>query len=140
MVEYLVRRTDTPFVANVANYTLPPKFMMLIVEAFDGYKVPLGHLDNYKSLMKLHNIPDEIMCRVFPTTLSINSLEDRDHTHGVGKSGSVSPRVDNSSTIGFCCQYYSMLLAINNLYNKMIYNSNLKNKQNNFCFSRFRSF
>ena len=29
----------------------------------------MDHLDTYKSLMQLHNVPEEIMCRVFPTTL-----------------------------------------------------------------------
>ena len=42
---------------------------MLIVEAFDGCKVLLDHLDTYKSLIQLDNRLDEIMCRAFPTTL-----------------------------------------------------------------------
>ena len=69
MVDYLVRRTDTPFVADVVNYPLPSKFKMPTVEIFDGTKDPLDHLDTYKSLMQLHNVFDEIMCRAFFTTL-----------------------------------------------------------------------
>ena len=68
-VDYLVRQTDTPFKPDVANYPLPQKFKMPSMETFDGKKDPLDHLETYKTLMQLHNVPDEIMCRVFPTTL-----------------------------------------------------------------------
>ena len=50
-VDYLVRRTDTPFKPNVANYPLPQKFKMPSVETFDGKKDPLDHLETYKTLM-----------------------------------------------------------------------------------------
>ena len=68
-VDYLVRRTDTPFKPDVANYPLPQKFKMPSVETFDGKKDPFDHLETYKTLMQLHRVPDEIMCRAFPTTL-----------------------------------------------------------------------
>ena len=39
------------------------------VEAYDGSQNPLDHLESFKTLMHLQGILDEIMCRVFPTTL-----------------------------------------------------------------------
>lgn len=39
------------------------------LEAYDGSKDPLDHLETFKTLMHLQGVPDEIMCRVFPTTL-----------------------------------------------------------------------
>ena len=39
------------------------------VENYDGNKDPLDRLKSFKTLMHLQGIPDEIMCRAFPTTL-----------------------------------------------------------------------
>ena len=39
------------------------------VENYDGSKDPLDHLKSFKTLMHLQGIPDEIMCKAFPTTL-----------------------------------------------------------------------
>jgi len=39
------------------------------VENYDGSKDPLNLLDSFKTLMHLQGVPDEIMCRAFPTTL-----------------------------------------------------------------------
>ncbi|XP_075670419.1 uncharacterized protein LOC142640227 [Castanea sativa] len=48
---------------------LPPKFRMSQIEAYDGSKDPLDHLESFKTLMHLQGVADEIMCRAFPTTL-----------------------------------------------------------------------
>ena len=65
----LVHRIDSPFTASVTSFPLPPKFCMPQVENYDGYKDPLDHLESFKTLMHLQGVPDEIMCRAFPTTL-----------------------------------------------------------------------
>ena len=39
------------------------------VEAFDGVKDPVDHLNTYKNQMELHGYPDPIRCRAFATTL-----------------------------------------------------------------------
>uniref|UniRef100_A0A2N9IUL1 Retrotransposon gag domain-containing protein n=1 Tax=Fagus sylvatica TaxID=28930 RepID=A0A2N9IUL1_FAGSY len=39
------------------------------LENFDGTKDPLDHLESFKTMMCLQGVPDEIMCRAFPTTL-----------------------------------------------------------------------
>ena len=39
------------------------------MENYDGSKDPLDHLEFFKTLMHLQGIPDEIVCRTFPTTL-----------------------------------------------------------------------
>ena len=39
------------------------------MENYDGSKDPLDHLEFFKTLMHLQRVPDEIMCRAFPTML-----------------------------------------------------------------------
>ena len=65
----LVNRTDSPFTISVNCFPLSPKFRMPQVENYDRIKYPLDHLESFKTLMNLQGIPDEIMCRAFPTTL-----------------------------------------------------------------------
>ena len=65
----LVNRTDSPFTIQVNSYPLPQKFRMLQVESYDGIKDPLDHLETFKTMMHLQGVPDEVMCRAFPTTL-----------------------------------------------------------------------
>lgn len=42
---------------------------MLQVEAYDGLRDSLNRLESFKTLMRLHEVSDEIMCKAFPTTL-----------------------------------------------------------------------
>ena len=65
----LVNRTDSPFTISVNSCPLPQKFRMPQIESYDGIKGPLDHLETFKTLMHFQGIPDEIMCRAFPTTL-----------------------------------------------------------------------
>ena len=65
----LVHRTDSPFIASVTLFPLPPKFRMPQVESYGGFKDPLNHIESFKTLMHLQGVADEIMCRAFPTTL-----------------------------------------------------------------------
>ena len=39
------------------------------VEAYDGSKNPLDHLESFKTLMHLQGMADEIICKAFPTML-----------------------------------------------------------------------
>ena len=65
----LVNRTDSPFTIPVNSCSLPQKFRMPQIESYDGVKDPLDHLETFKTLMHLQGVPDEIMCRAFPTML-----------------------------------------------------------------------
>ena len=62
-------RTDSPFTAVVNSFPLPHKFRMPHIDSYDGVKDPLDHLETFKTLMHFQGVADEIMCRVFPTTL-----------------------------------------------------------------------
>ena len=64
-----VHTTDSPFTKPVISFPLPSKFRMPSLETFDGSKDPLDHLESFKTVMCLQGVPDEIMCRAFPTTL-----------------------------------------------------------------------
>ena len=65
----LVHRIDSPFTAFVTSFPLPQKFRMPQVENYDESKDPLDHLESFKTLMHLQEVPYEIICRAFPTTL-----------------------------------------------------------------------
>ena len=65
----LVNRTDSPFTISVNSCPLPQKFRMPQIESYDGVMDPFDHLETFKTLMHLQGVPDEIMCRAFPTTL-----------------------------------------------------------------------
>ena len=68
-IDDLVQGTDSPFTKTVISFPLPSKFRMLSLEIFDGSKDPLDHLESFKTVMCLQGVPNEIMCRAFPTTL-----------------------------------------------------------------------
>ena len=65
----LVNRTNSSFTTSINSFSLPQKFRMPQIESYDGVKDPLDHLETFKTLMHLQGVPDEIMCRAFPTTL-----------------------------------------------------------------------
>ena len=65
----LVHQTVSPFTTSVNSFPLPQKFRMPQIESYDGAKDPLDHLETFKTLIHLQGVVDEIMCRVFPTTL-----------------------------------------------------------------------
>ena len=68
-LDEIVQMTDPPFIEQVTSFPLSTKFKMPQVEAYDGLRNPLDHLESFKTLMHLQGFLDEIMCRVFPTTL-----------------------------------------------------------------------
>ena len=68
-MDTLVQQTESPFTPEVLHYPLPAKFRMPQVQAFDGAKDPVDHLNTYKNQMELHGYPDPVRCRAFATTL-----------------------------------------------------------------------
>ena len=68
-MDTLMQQTESPFTAEVLRYPLPAKFRMPQVEAFDGVKDPVDHLNTYKNQMELHGYQDPVRCRAFATTL-----------------------------------------------------------------------
>ena len=65
----LVNKTVSPFTPSINSFPLPQKFRMPQIKSYDGVKDPFDHLKTFKTLMHLQGVPDEIMCRAFPTTL-----------------------------------------------------------------------
>ena len=68
-MDTLVQQTESPFTAEVLHFPLPAKFKMPQVEAFDGVRDPVDHLNTYKNQMELHWYQDLIRCRAFSITL-----------------------------------------------------------------------
>ena len=48
-LDELVHRIDSPFTASITSFPLPSKFRMPQVEAYDGSKDPLDHLESFKT-------------------------------------------------------------------------------------------
>ena len=68
-MDTLVQQTESPFTAKVLHFPLPAKFRMPQVEAFDGVRDPVDHLNTYKNQMELHGYQDPIRCKAFAITL-----------------------------------------------------------------------
>ena len=68
-MDTLVQQTESPFAAEVLHFPFPAKFRMPQVEAFDGIKDPVDHLNTYKNQMELHGYQDPVRCRAFAITL-----------------------------------------------------------------------
>ena len=68
-MDTLVQQIESPFIAEVLHFPLPAKFRMPQVEAFDGVKDPVDHLNTYKNQMELHGYQDPVRCRAFAITL-----------------------------------------------------------------------
>ena len=69
LVEDLVHRTDSPFIALINGHPLPPKFKMPSLDSYNGICDPFDHIATFKITMHLQGVSDEIMCKAFPTTL-----------------------------------------------------------------------
>ena len=68
-MDTLVQQTESPFQAEVLHFPLPAKLRMPQVEAFDGVRDPIDHLNTYKNQMELHGYQDPVRCKAFATTL-----------------------------------------------------------------------
>ena len=68
-VEDLVHRTYSPFTTSINGHLLPSKFKLPSLDSYDGTRDPFDHIATFKTTMHLQGVPDEIMCRAFPTTL-----------------------------------------------------------------------
>ena len=68
-MDILVQQTESPFTAEVLHFPLPAKFRMPQIEAFDGAKDPVDHLNTYKNQIELHGYQDPVRCKAFAITL-----------------------------------------------------------------------
>ena len=73
-MDALVQQTESPFTAEVLHFSLPVKFRMPQIEAFDGAEDPVDHLNTYKNQMELHGYQDPVRCRAFAITLKGSTL------------------------------------------------------------------
>ena len=74
-VDKMVRATDSPFTTAVLECPVPSKFRLPQLEPFDGLKDPQDHLNTFRTTLGLQQLPDEILCRSFPTTLKAAARE-----------------------------------------------------------------
>ena len=68
-LDNLVHRANSPFIPRIANFPLPSRFKVSLLENFDRTKDPFDYLEAFKTIMQLQAVPKEIMCRAFPMGL-----------------------------------------------------------------------
>ena len=68
-VDDLVHRTDSFFIASINSHPFPSKFKMPSLDSYDGTRDPCDHIATFETTMHLQGVPNEIMCKAFPTTL-----------------------------------------------------------------------
>nr|XP_023873422.1 uncharacterized protein LOC111986016 [Quercus suber] len=68
-IGFLVYKNDSPFTTSINSHPLPSKFKMPSLDSYDGTHDPFDHIATFKTTTHLQGVPDEIMCRAFPTTL-----------------------------------------------------------------------
>ena len=68
-MDTMVQQTESPFIAEVLHFPLLAKFRMPQIEAFDGAKDLVDHLNTYKNQNELHGYQDLVRCRAFSITL-----------------------------------------------------------------------
>ena len=68
-MDTLVQQTESPFTAEVLHFLLPTKFGLPQIEAFDGTKDPIDHLNTCKNQMELHGYQDPVWCRALAIKL-----------------------------------------------------------------------
>ena len=49
----MIKRTNSPFTANILECPLPPKFCLPQLEVYDGTKDPLDHIRAFKTILNL---------------------------------------------------------------------------------------
>ena len=57
-LDELVHWTNSSFTAPITSFPLPSKFRIPQVEAYDGSKDPLDHLESFETLMHLQGVAD----------------------------------------------------------------------------------
>ena len=73
-MDALVQQTESSFTTEVLHFPLPTKFKMSQIEAFDGMKDLVDHLNTYKNQMELHGCQDPVRCRAFAITFKSSAL------------------------------------------------------------------
>ena len=52
-LDNLVHRADSPFIPSIANFPLPSRFKVPLLENFDGTKDSFDYLEAFKTIMQL---------------------------------------------------------------------------------------
>lgn len=73
MVDDLLRATRNLYAQEITAASLPNKFNMSTLKHCDGSTNPQDHLENYSSLMILHDVFDTIMRSALYSTLEGNT-------------------------------------------------------------------
>ena len=65
-----LQSTNLPFMQRVLNHPLPSKFKVPAVPPYDGTADQIEHLELFRAYVAVRGVPNEIVCRAFPLTLT----------------------------------------------------------------------
>ena len=68
-VDDLIHKSDSPFIASITNHLVPSKFKIPTLDSYDRTRDLCDHIAMFKKTIHLWGVPDEIICRAFPTML-----------------------------------------------------------------------
>ena len=60
---------ESPFIEEILQAPLPPKFNMPQFNRYDGSRDPVENLEGYRTWMELHGATGSTLCKGFPLTL-----------------------------------------------------------------------
>lgn len=63
-------RTSSPCVTCIQEETIPKRFLMSTMAAYNDTGNLRDHVINYKTFTELQTHSDALLCKVFPTTLT----------------------------------------------------------------------
>ena len=52
-LDNLVHQADSPFIPSIANFLIPTRFKLPLLENFDGTKDSFDYLEAFKTIMQL---------------------------------------------------------------------------------------
>lgn len=67
-------RITSPFIACIWEETIPKKFQMPTMGAYNSTSNSRDHVINYKTFMELQTHPNALFCKVFPTNITGTTL------------------------------------------------------------------
>jgi len=62
----MIKRTNSPFTANILECPLPPKFCLPQLGVYDGTKDPLDHIGSFKTILNLQQTPKRGNLQIIP--------------------------------------------------------------------------
>ena len=89
-----------PRTNQVINPLFFDKFIIPMINSYDGKGDPSNHVENFQTHPSFYNLPDEVACQVFPLTLKEEAWEWFDNLDSIDSFSTVKHQfLDRFSTV-----------------------------------------